>query len=359
MRLCHALIDGGEPVTLAAVDFGPAHSSPDFLRTFPLGMGPRRLGRSPELHRWLKAECATGTVSMLHNHGMWMMNAVYPAWVARGASLPLIQSTRGAFTEWAMSWGSKLKPLFWRLLQEPAMRAVTCFHATAESEYEDIRRLGFRQPVAVIPNGIDIPASAPKSGTGARTLLYLGRIHPNKGFDVLIPAWRAVQDQFPEWQLRIVGNDNDGYQARVEELVAKLGARRVAFTGPAYGDAKTLEYREADLFVLPSYSENFGMTVAESMAAGTPVIVGKGAPWSDVVREHAGWWVDVEVGALADAFREALSMPHQELADRGSRGRAWMARSFGWPDIAQRMAETYRWVLHESQGPAPAWIVTD
>ena len=98
----------------------------------------------------------------IHNHRLWMMPNVYPGLVARKHNVPLVISPRGTLSEWAFQHGSVVKRLFWPLVQKPALTATSCFHATAESEYKDIRRMGFRQPVAIIPNGIDIPAFARK-----------------------------------------------------------------------------------------------------------------------------------------------------------------------------------------------------
>ncbi len=131
--------------------------APDFLRLFPLSPGPQRLGRSQKMYRWLSAEVASGRVDVMHNHGMWQMNALYPGWSVRGSRSTFVVSPRGSLSAWAMSHGSRAKRLVWPLLQRPALSAATCFHATAESEYGDVRRMGFAQPVAIIPNGVDVP----------------------------------------------------------------------------------------------------------------------------------------------------------------------------------------------------------
>ena len=222
-----------------------------------------------------------------------MMPNVYPGQVARRYGLPLVVSPRGTLSEWAMHSGSAVKRLFWPLVQRPSLAATTCFHATAESEYEDIRRMGFRQPVAVIPNGIDIKELQPKSSSGGRTLLFLGRIHPIKGLDMLLPAWRAVQTKFPDWHLRIIGPDNGGYVEKMRRMAHDLKLERIEFCGSLYGQDKWDAYRNADLFVLPTYSENFGMAVAEALASAVPAIVTKGAPWEGLATENAGWWIDI------------------------------------------------------------------
>ncbi len=191
---------------------------------------------------------------------------------------------------------------FWRLMQKPALGATSCFHATAESEYKDIRRAGFRQPVAIIPNGIDLPPITLKHRGNARTLLFLGRVHPSKGLDLLLPAWRAVQDRFTDWRLIIAGPDNGGYLKRVQTLSDQLQLKRIEFLGELKGEQKWEAYREAELFVLPTYSENFGMTVAEALAAGVPAIVSKGAPWPGLEMRRVGWWIDVGLDPLVTSL---------------------------------------------------------
>jgi glycosyltransferase involved in cell wall biosynthesis len=361
--LCKELVAQGNELTLASLDLGHVPSSLYFHKTFPLGFGPRRLGRSPEMLAWMQRRCQSGDIAILHNHGMWQMNAVYPAWVAATRGILLIQSPRGAFTEWAMKWGSRFKPVFWHLLQRPAMIRTDCFHATAEAEFLDIRRLGFTQPVAVVPNGIDIPNITPKRTRAKRTILFLGRLHVNKGLDILLPAWKCLQDLYPEWHLRIVGKDDtndapDGYRAECLRMARDLGLSRVDFSGALYGDAKLRAYREADIFVLPSYSENFAMTVAESLSVGTPVVVSKGAPWSQLSENGAGWWIDIGVEPLVDCLKHAMAIRPEELAEMGERGREWMRRDFSWERVGTMMSSTYRW-LRDRTLPVPGWVRLD
>lgn len=362
-RLCESLAAKRHSLELAALDWAPLSNAPSFLKTFPLGMGSGRLGRSPSMYRWLAKRCAAGEVDVLHNHGMWQMNAVYPAWAARRGKVELVHSPHGTFSEWAMRHGSKLKKIFWTLLQHPALRRATCFHATAESEYHDIRRLGFRQPVAIIPSGIDLPELPSKTPSERRTLLFLGRIHAVKGLDMLLSAWHAVQEDFPNWHLVIAGSDDgyhgtSGYLEEIMTQVQRLGLKRVEFPGALFGEEKMRAYRDADLFVLPSYSENFGVTVAEALSMGTPAIVSKGAPWSGLDEKSAGWWVDIGVDSLIVCLKGALSRPPSDLAAMGERGRRWMQDDFSWDGIGTRMAGTYRW-LRDKSLPVPEWVRLD
>ena len=354
VRLHESLLDQGRDATLATLDSAPIASPPPFLQTFPQGVGPRRLGRSPAMRRWLASAAKSGAIDLMHNHSLWMMPNVYPGWVSRRSHVPLVVSPRGTLSEWAFASGSKVKKVFWPLLQRPALRATACFHATANSEYEDIRRMGFKQPIAVIPNGIDIPTPGRSDNGEMRTVLFLGRIHRKKGVDMLLNAWRVVSSRFPEWRLRIAGPDNNGYLGSMQGLATKLKLARVEFSGPLYGEAKLRAYRDAELFVLPTHSENFGMTVAESLAAGTPAIVSKGAPWGGLVSEGAGWWIDIGVDPLVACFEAAFAQPREALHAMGEKGCDWMQRDFSWTEIARKTSETYRWIL--SGGNKPNWV---
>ena len=301
----------------------------------------------------------------MHAHGLWQMNVVYPAWAVRGNRAKLIVSPRGALSSWAMRHGSVAKPLFWAGLQRPALQRTTCFHATAETEYEDVRRLGFRQPVAVIPNGVDLPdlRAKPKRRGNHRTLLFLGRLHPVKGVDTLIDAWRLVQDRFPAWRLVITGDDIDavgcsGYGEVLRRRAAALGAARVSFTGELRGPAKWKAYEDAELYVLPSRSEGFGLTVAEALAAGTPVVTTRATPWRPIEARGAGWYIDTGTAPLAACLRDVLARDRAALHEMGLRGRRWMSADFAWRDVGRRMARTCEWLLGAG-GTPPPWIRLD
>jgi len=357
-RLCESLIAAGLPTRLAVPDWVPGIEAPSYVERFPLGFGPRRLGRSPAMARWLIEQVKAGAVEILHNHGLWMMPNVYPGRARRAGDVRLVISPRGTVSEWAWNHHRGRKWVMWHLLgQASAMHRADAFHATAEEEYQDLRRLGFRQPVCVLPNGIDVPPPAAKPAGERRTLLYLGRIHKKKGIDLLLKAWAAVGSRFPQWDLVIAGPDDGGFLAQYQALAAELKLKGVSFPGPVYGQQKLALYRSAHLYVLPTHSENFAMTVAEALAAGTPAIVTRGAPWAGLVDHGAGWWIEIGVEPLVAALQEALSQPDECLIEMGRRGRQWMARDFSWKAIGQAMAKFYRWL--RDGGPAPAYVRID
>jgi len=356
-RLCESLIGRGVDVQLAALDWAPMPVSLPYLKTFPLGLGPRRLGVSPRMRRWLEEEAASGQVDLIHNHSLWMMPNVYPGRASRRGRCPLVVSPRGTLSAWALGRSALRKRIFWRILQAPALRAAACFHATAESEYKDIRRLGFRQPVCILPNGIDLPPFAEKPETGRRILLFLGRIHPVKGVDLLLRSWQSLEPRFPDWELHVAGPDNGGYLAEMQALAAQLRLERVVFCGPLLGEGKWRAYRAASLFVLPTHSENFGITVAEALAAGTPAIVTKGAPWGGLEKQGAGWWIDIGVDPLVACLEQTLALPAMRLAAMGRAGREWMKSDYSWERIGTQQSLAYRWLLEG--GETPPWVRLD
>jgi glycosyltransferase involved in cell wall biosynthesis len=359
-RLNDSLRESGCGSEIAALDWPGSPRDAPAVSYFAMDFGPPRLGMSRAMRRWIEGGCRRGSIDLLHNHGMWQMNSLYAANSGSRHAVPVVQSPRGALSSWALGQGSRAKRIFWPLFQRRALERASCFHATAQSEVEDIRRAGFRQPVALIPNGIDLPtlptAVAPARG---RTVLFLGRLHPVKGIPALLESWRLVQDRFPDWDLKIAGSDvgyhgSSGHRAEVEALAARLGCERTTFLGEVNGAAKWRLLSEASLFILPSLSENFGVAVAEALASGTPAIVTHGAPWEGLDREGAGWWIGHGMDSISAALSVAMSLRIDELAAMGAAGRSWMVRDFSWQSIGTRMHATYRWLLEG--GTNPEWV---
>jgi glycosyltransferase involved in cell wall biosynthesis len=294
------------------------------------------------------------TADVIHNHGLWLMPNVRAGEAAAGGPMPLVISPRGMLAPVALSFSRLKKRAFWRLFQGSAVRQAACIHATSEQEYEEIRSFGLTNPVAIIPNGIDLPELPAQSTAGCaaeRVVLSLGRIHPKKGLAHLVHAWSKVETECPGWSLKIVGPSEAGHDNDLRALAMGLGLARVSVEGPIYGDAKTIAYREADLFVLPTLNDNFGLTVAEALAAGTPAISTKGAPWSGLEIEGCGWWVDHGVGPLAAALAHAMTLPRRALKAMGNKGREWMVREFSWDSIARDMLDVYLWLARNAGPP--------
>lgn len=315
-----------------------------------------RFGFSFELVRAL-AE-ANRCADIVHNHSLWSGPSMTTGLTALRGRARLVTSPRGTLAPEALAH-SAWKKRWFKPLQWPALSRAALFHATSRMEFEDIRRLSLRQPVAIIPNGIDVPRHLelrPESDRRPRTqLLYLGRLHPIKGIELLLEAWRELQGEHATWELVVAGGGEQGYERRLRELASSLGLERVDFPGPAFGEHKDRLYRSSDLFVLPTKSENFGMAVAEALAQGLPVITTRRAPWSGLLDHRCGWWVERSRRDLVDALDQAMRLPSGELGEMGIRGRRWMIEEFDWNAVARHMKAVYRWLC--SGGEIPSCVV--
>lgn len=353
-RLCEALAHHGAEVELH--NLGGRPRACDFTtvvhREWPW---LRNLGISPQMFVALSREATRSQI--IHNHSLWMLPNVYPGHAVRGRQARLVTSPRGTLSAWALNRSRWKKKIFWQALQKEVVLKADCLHVTSEQELLEVRAVGARSPVAVIPNGIDIPETP--AGVHRthqeRTLLFLARIHPVKGVELLLQAWSKLERAFPGWRLNIVGPLNDAYGSSLQRATHAQGLKRVFFSGALYGEEKREAYRQADLFVLPSYSENFGVSIAEALSFSLPVVVSKGAPWAGVVAKGCGWWHEINEEALAEALRDALSRPDEELLSMGQKGRQWMIDEFSWERLGAMMLHTYEWLV--GGGVTPGWIV--
>jgi glycosyltransferase involved in cell wall biosynthesis len=353
-RLCQALTSVGAEPSLLSV--APARASA--CEIYRQGYRDRRFAhdyaRIPILRQ---LRCSSGLVAALralppqvdviHGHGLWLVPNIQVGWAAAASHKPLVVSPRGMLSPAALRFSRLKKRAFWHLAQGAVLRGAACIHATSEQECEELRTIGLTNPIAVIPNGIDLPPLAPKASDNPaanRIVLSLGRVHPKKGIDGLLHAWAVVEPRHPGWSLRIAGPSEAGYADRLRVLARTLGLTRIEIAGPVFNDAKWTAYHSAELFVLPTLNENFGLTVAEALAAGTPAISTQGAPWSRLESEGCGWWIEHGVDPLVRALETAMAMPREALKIMGAKGRAWMARDFSWESAAQGMLEVYRWL---------------
>jgi glycosyltransferase involved in cell wall biosynthesis len=361
-RLSDELVRNGFASSVATVGSVDTSVFRSGVRGFPPGPGPARLFSSAELRRWLLASARSGECGLIHAHSLWAMPSIYPSGVRRRTGCPFVLSPHGTLAPAAFSSGSWLKTPFWQLLQRPALGRAACLHATADAEYRDIRSKGISSPVAVIPNGVDIPEWVPTRDLPRRTVLFLSRVHPIKQPERLLAAWSRLESRFSDWDLEIAGADYDspGYLARMKQLAHRLGLGRVRFLGEVVGGRKWDAFRGADLYVLPSKAENFGVTIAEALAAGTPVVATKGAPWAELPLHGAGWWIEDDVESVAQALESAMSLPRDQLRQMGRAGRTWVEGAFGWPAIASQFAQLYEWVLFGADPSAkPSFVRFD
>lgn len=283
-------------------------------------------------------------IQLVHIHGLWNPFQHRMAYEARRRRIPYVVSPRGMLEPWAMRHKRWKKRLAWWLYQRADLQRACLLHATATSEADQFRRLGLRAPTVVIPNGVDLPELAslgvmPAISPSKRTAVFLSRLHPKKGLPMLAEAWSRLDTQ--HWTMRVVGPDVGGHRRELEERLVGLGIRNWEFAGAMYGEDKSRTLRQAELFILPTYSENFGIAVAEALAHEVPVLTTTGTPWQGLEAERCGWWVEPSVEAIEKALRNALGMDAKALRCMGERGRAWMQRDFQWSVIAETMQAAY------------------
>lgn len=280
-------------------------------------------------------------LDLIHDHGVWLPNNHRVASWAKSHKVPRIVSPRGMLEPWALNHHKWKKKIAWWLYQKRDLESATAFHATADSEAAQIRSLGIHQPAFVIPNGIrlnEFDGDFPKT----KTVLFLSRIHPKKGLPMWLEAWKRVKPT--GWQMRIVGPDEDGHTDELKKLVEQAGlSDQWIFEGPLEGTEKHQALGSASIFALPTYSENFGIVVAEALAAGTPVITTTGTPWKGLIDHQCGWWVDPTVDTLAHALAAAIAS--DDRITMGRRGSRWIKNEFGWDQIGQKIVTAYQKTL--------------
>jgi glycosyltransferase involved in cell wall biosynthesis len=282
---------------------------------------------------------------LLHDNGIWLPHNHRLAGLAARRGLPRVVSTRGMLEPWAFRHKGAKKQLAWALYQRRDLKRARFLHATAQAEAQNLQELKLGVPVETIVNGVDLPAERPARAPAAvRTALFLGRIYPVKGLPMLVEAWARVRPA--GWVLEIAGPDEAGHRAQVEAAVRAAGlADIVRFSGPLAGEAKQAAFHRADLFVLPSHSESFGMAVGEALAHGLPVLATTAAPWPMLKARGCGWWVAPSVEGLADGLRQATAHDAPTLRAMGAKGRALVAADFSWEHAAGAFTRLYEAAL--------------
>ena len=291
--------------------------------------------------------------SVVHAHGIWTGGSLAAGRLAERCRCPLVISPHGMLEPWAFNHRRRKKAIPWLMWERRVLVNATLLQAMSDQEADAIADRGLHNPVAIHGIGLDldkVAARAPRE-TGRHTCLFLSRIHPKKGLPMLLQAWASVRPR--DWRLVIAGPDEGGHLAELQALAQRMGiASEVEFIGPVYGADKWRLLAHSDLFVLPSHSENFGIVVAEAMAAGLPAIATIGTPWRVLKEEGLGWWVPPNVTAIEASLREALTLPSHQLAYMGQKAALVARQRFNWPAIAAEMRAAYAWAVAGGTPPA-------
>jgi glycosyltransferase involved in cell wall biosynthesis len=314
---------------------------------------------------------------LVHIHGCWNFFGWSAARWCRRAGIPYVVSPRGMLHPWSFAHGRIAKRLAYLLHESHVLRDARFIHVTSEEEAEVVTRLGVNARVVTVSNGVEVkePASGDaldrfrrqiSAGPDDFIVLYVGRLHPKKGLETLLQAFRPIALKRPRARLLIAGSGEADYLQRLRASARDLeAAGRVSFLGFLDGDQRRLAFATANAFAFTSHSENFGMSIAEAMAAGCPVVVGRGSPWPQIDAWQAGYWVENTSVQVTSAL-EALAADPAGARAMGQNGRRAVSQYLDWNRLAAQLVGAYRSALEhrvrlKSQGsettasePAPA-----
>jgi glycosyltransferase involved in cell wall biosynthesis len=320
---------------------------------------------------WMSADLRTRFkdalrgVAGVHIHGLWESSTAVAASTCRALNLPYVLSAHGMLEPWALRSSQWKKQLYSLLVERRNVGGAACLHALTGHEADQFRAFGARGPIAVIPNGVTIPAGRDSALffqrfpdlLGKRVILFLARLHPKKGLDLLLQAWPAIAACWPEAHLVLAGPDCEGTQARLESLIAAQQLQRsITFTGMLRGAEKWSALNAAECFILPSHSEGLSVSVLEALGVGCPVIVTEACNMPEVLENKAGWQVTASSAAISDALHEVMRNSVEQNRAMGLRGAELIQRRYTWPVVAAQMAEVYAFV-HGAAQPATVSIL--
>jgi glycosyltransferase involved in cell wall biosynthesis len=326
---------------------------------------PHKWYRSRGFVRGMSARISSIDIVQIEEFWPYMVYAA--SRIAQSNNVPYVISPSGSLGHWCL----RSTPLKWlkkkvylNLIGKSLMQGAACLHACTTQEADHFREVGYDGPITVIPNGVDTSELTIGDGSEAEiywpmlkdrpVVLFMSRLSPEKGLDILIPAWAALAQSaaYEDALLVIAGPDDRGYGKVVEAMIDKyrMGSR-VLMAGMVQGQKKLAILRRADVFILPSYSENFGIVVAEALACGTPVITTTGTPWKQLQDVDAGRWVLPRRPELCQALHELLDMSTSQRRAMGRRGRELVAEQYNWDRVAKQLITVYRHILYKKEIP--------
>ena len=418
-EVCNQLVAQGHEVTLATISGQSEYSLDPRIRVIAISdlvgvksWSGRKEDNNSNLqlvtptptNQKVQTPSSTSTYDLIHIHALWQPILHRVSSWARTNHIPVIWSPHGMITPWAMNNKKWKKYLAWYLYQKRDLQSAALLHATAQSEVEDIQRMGLKNKVMIAPLGVNLPDLRSRTRSrstmedsslqpstfnvqrSTKTLLFVSRVQRKKGLPMLLDAWAKLPSEIKKnWYIRIVGPDQDNHIAELKSQCDRLGltyldeteiikdesgravvpstavnkieppsststssstfSYDVVFVGPKFDNDLQQEYANADLFVLPTHSENFGSVVIEALAHNVPVICTKGAPWKDLEDYNCGYWVDISVDALADALGKTISMSPEERREMGLNGHALVYTKYTWKAVGDTIAKVYQKII--------------
>jgi poly(glycerol-phosphate) alpha-glucosyltransferase len=322
--------------------------------------GPTNLGYAPQL----RAALDGWDVDLLHLHVLWRYTSYASLRWHRETGRPHLVTINGMLDPWAVNNARWKKRIAGWLYEHANLQEAACLQVNTEKEYRAVRDYGLETPVAIVPNGVQLPNENPPSSppwadhipADANVLLFLGRIHPKKGLQELLEAWAQVHqhhEDADDWVLVIIGWDDGGHQPGLEAYVNRAGLEdSVFFLGPKFGVEKEAAFHHADAFILPSYSEGLPMAVLEAWSYRLPVLKTAGCNLPEGFEEDAALQVAPEPDAIREGLSTLFAYTPEQREVMGQRGRVLLERRFTWSSVAEQMYDVYRWICNEAGPPS-------
>ena len=286
----------------------------------------------------------------LHVQSLWRFHSIVPFILKKKLKFNLIYSPRGTLDKYALSFSKFKKQIFYNLfLQKKSLELADYFHATSEKEYKEIREMGFSQPIAIIPNPIQ--KTTMKENKKRNVISFVGRIHPIKGLDNLLAAWKEVY-HIMKYDLKIYGVwENKNYVDKLQNYIKKNKIKRVKIYGSIYGEEKNKLYQTSSFTIFPSFTENFGNSIGESLMNGTPVLVSDKTPWENVQNLKCGFIFNNSIGSIKDVLIEINKIKKSEIENYSINSRNYALKTFSKDIVEDSFYNFYSWINNKENQP--------
>lgn len=285
---------------------------------------------------------------LVHVNCCWMPACSLVQKMAQKRNIKVVLTPHGMLEPWIIKrhyWTRKVPALL--LFQKSAVKKADCLQATAESEKQNLLKLGYNSNIKIVKLGIDAESIAMKtSWKKTKQLLFLSRVHVKKGINYLIEAADILRDELQGYKILVAGEGDADYVTSLKQQIMDKGLQDIIqLIGGVYGDKKWELFQTSDFFVLPTNSENFGLAIAESLASGTPVITTVGTPWNVLNSSNSGAWIEIGTQALVKTLRRFLSLSDEELETMGKNGRKLIETKYSAKVMAEEMMEVYQSIV--------------
>lgn len=328
--------------------------------------GVDKLKYSSELKNRLVAELSDGDI--LFSNNLWNYPAFLSAQLAQSKKMPHIVSIRGTLYPWSLSQGKLRKKIAWHLFQKRALQKASLVHVTCVDEHNAVRALGIKSPIAIVPHGINyddyqnLPAKKQAIedlglNNDKKYILFMSRLHKKKGLDLLLEVWPELVKFYPDWCLLIVGPDYSNYTDKISALALENKiADNIKTMGMLTGHAKKSALAASEFFVLPSFTENFGVVIGEALAAGLPAITTTGTPWAEINTFKCGKHISLSKQNVYQALQEMMDLDEIALATMSKNAKSLIKKNYSWSAQALKFGKALDFVSTGKQAPDVVYL---